>query len=329
MQNLQRFLRTLREQSSKVYAACLTKHSKKLLACGMAVVVSLTALPLVDGIFSINVQAATAEDQEEAILALAASEVVEEAVEETMEVTQADSNDIMIPSLKLAADVDRELKNVDNEAAEEIYLEIFSEQDDELLDTDVLVGERTEEEELTEEKEVTEVAVEVGPIVEVKKTAEELFYEKLDYSSIPEALTVDYNPAFCMELSAEQLTVLETIVEAESGGEDIYGRMLVANVVLNRVLSNEFPDTVKEVVFQNNGKTYQFSPVRSGGRYYTVTVSETTKAAVARVLSGEDYSDGALYFFARRLTSEKKAKWFDTALDKIVEYGCHEFFGNK
>lgn len=123
--------------------------------------------------------------------------------------------------------------------------------------------------------------------------------------------------------------MLETIVEAEAGDEDAYGKILVANVVLNRVLDEEFPDTVKGVVFQNNGKTYQFSPVRKGGRYYTVKVSKHTKAAVARALSGEDYSDGALYFFARRYTSEKKANWFDTSLRKIVEYGCHEFFGNK
>lgn len=149
-------------------------------------------------------------------------------------------------------------------------------------------------------------------------------------TDIPSALSMEYNKGYAaLELSVEQLTVLETIVEAEAGDEDAYGKILVANVVLNRVLDEEFPDTVKEVVFQNNGKTYQFSPVRKGGRYYTVKVSKHTKAAVKRALAGEDYSDGALYFFARRYTSSKKANWFDTSLRKIVEYGCHEFFGNK
>ncbi len=149
-------------------------------------------------------------------------------------------------------------------------------------------------------------------------------------TDIPSALSMEYNAGYtALKLSSEQLTVLETIVEAEAGDEDAYGKILVANVVLNRVLDEEFPDTVKGVVFQNNGKTYQFSPVRKGGRYYTVKVSKHTKAAVARALAGEDYSDGALYFFARRYTSAKKANWFDTSLRKIVEYGCHEFFGNK
>ena len=170
---------------------------------------------------------------------------------------------------------------------------------------------------------------ELAQDVKGPKTAEELFYEGLNWSSIPEALTVAYNPGFCMTLSDEQRTVLETIVEAEAGDEDLFGKILVANVVLNRVLDERFPDTVKEVVFQNNGKTYQFSPVRKGGRYYTVKVSEHTREAVARALDGEDYSQGALYFFARKYTSSTKASWFDSSLRKIVKYGCHEFYGEK
>lgn len=170
------------------------------------------------------------------------------------------------------------------------------------------------------EKEANKEAETVTEVKEAAKTQEK----------VPSVLALQYNAGYvALKLSDEQLAVLEKIVEAEAGDEDAYGKILVANVVLNRVLNEEFPDTVKEVVFQNNGKTYQFSPVRKGGRYCTVKVSKHTKAAVARALKGEDYSDGALYFFARRYTSQKKANWFDTSLKKIVEYGCHEFFGNK
>ncbi len=170
---------------------------------------------------------------------------------------------------------------------------------------------------------------ELVQVVKGPKTAEELFYENLDWSGIPEVLKVSFNESYRMQLSAEQRKVLETIVEAEAGDEDTFGKILVANVVLNRVLDEKFPDTVKEVVFQNNGRTYQFSPVRKGGRYYTVKVSEHTREAVARALSGEDYSDGALYFFARKYTSNEKANWFDSSLRKIVKYGCHEFYAEK
>lgn len=172
-------------------------------------------------------------------------------------------------------------------------------------------------------------ADELVQVVKGPKTAEELFYENLNWSSIPKALKVRFNESFRMTLSDEQRRVLETIVEAEAGDEDIFGKILVANVVLNRVLNKHFPNTVKEVVFQSSGRTYQFSPVRKGGRYYTVKVSEHTKEAVTRALDGEDYSQGALYFFARKYTSEEKAHWFDTSLRKIVKYGCHEFYTDK
>ena len=116
--------------------------------------------------------------------------------------------------------------------------------------------------------------------------------------------------------------------EAEATGEDIYGKILVANVVLNRVISEEFPNTVKEVVFQKIGSAYQFSPTKDG-RYWSVTISKSTKQAVKKALNGEDYSKGALYFFARKLTTSKKANWFDTSLQQVVKYGCHEFYDER
>ncbi len=144
----------------------------------------------------------------------------------------------------------------------------------------------------------------------------------------PVSLKLVTNKKMIKTLSDDELQVLYRIVEAEATGEDIYGKILVANVVLNRVNNSEFPDTVSEVVFQKVGSSYQFSPTKDG-RYYSVKVTKSTKEAVKRALAGEDYSKGALYFFARKLTSEKKANWFDHSLRKVVQYGCHEFYANK
>jgi len=115
------------------------------------------------------------------------------------------------------------------------------------------------------------------------------------------------------------------IVEAEAGGEDKNGKILVANVVLNRVRSDKFPDTITEVIFQSENGTSQFSPI-SDGRFYTVTVSEETKKAVDEALLGKDLSQGALYFVARKYVSDEKMSWFDTKLTRLFEYGGHEFF---
>ena len=123
----------------------------------------------------------------------------------------------------------------------------------------------------------------------------------------------------------EERQILERIVEAEAGDQDLEGRILVANVILNRVHSKHFPDTIKGVVFANRAGRYQFSPV-SNGRYYRVTVSDKTKKAVKQALAGKDISKGALYFMCRSASDPKNVAWFDRDLTKVAQHGCHEFF---
>ncbi len=142
---------------------------------------------------------------------------------------------------------------------------------------------------------------------------------------------VDYqtlDKEFKYELSAKDLEALLRIVEAEAGGEDEEGKLLVANVVLNRVASEEFPDTVSEVVFQQENGVTQFSPVRNG-RYWTVEISQETVCAVERALEGEDISQGALYFAARKYADNDKMRWFDEKLTYLFAHGGHEFFISK
>lgn len=126
-------------------------------------------------------------------------------------------------------------------------------------------------------------------------------------------------------LEEDELDVLQRIVEAEAGNEDEDGKLLVANVVLNRVDSDSFPGTVTEVVFQQSKGVAQFSPVASG-RIHSVEVSEETVAAVERALAGEDISQGALYFAARKYASSKKMRWFDEKLTFLFRHGGHEFY---
>lgn len=126
-------------------------------------------------------------------------------------------------------------------------------------------------------------------------------------------------------LEASELDVLLRIVESEAGSEDGDGRLLVANVILNRVNDDHFPSTVKEVVFQQENGVSQFSPVASG-RIYQVEVSEETREAVERALNGEDISQGALYFAARKYADSTKMQWFDEHLVYLFQHGGHEFF---
>lgn len=126
-------------------------------------------------------------------------------------------------------------------------------------------------------------------------------------------------------LDEESYEILCRIVEAEAGTEDEKGRMLVANVVLNRVESSRFPDTVAGVVFQKKGGHCQFSPVATGS-YYRVRVSDKTRKAVEKVLRGTDESRGALYFVNRYATDPANMSWFDTRCTPLFTHGRHEFF---
>ena len=127
--------------------------------------------------------------------------------------------------------------------------------------------------------------------------------------------------AASVSLSDRDYQTLLKIVQAEAGNCDRTGRILVANVILNRVESDTFPDTVHSVVYQR----HQFSPVGNGS-INRCRVTDATVEAVDSALAGEDYSDGALYFMNRRASSRKNVRWFDNHLDFLFKHGNHEFF---
>ncbi len=129
------------------------------------------------------------------------------------------------------------------------------------------------------------------------------------------------------DLQDADYEALLKIVQAEAGNEDLEGKMLVAGVVMNRVSSAAFPDSVTEVVMQKDKGVYQFSPV-GNGTYQNTRASEETIEAVERVLKGEDITQGALYFAARKSADPEKMRWFDRSLTRLFAHGNHEFFTN-
>lgn len=128
-----------------------------------------------------------------------------------------------------------------------------------------------------------------------------------------------------MIYTEEDYMSLVKIVEAEATGEDIIGKIMVANVVLNRVESNQFPNTIHDVIFERYNGRSQFSPV-DDGRMESVPLTDSTYEAVERALAGEDYSEGAMFFVAKALATQSAGSWFDDNLKKVTEHGVHEFY---
>ena len=140
--------------------------------------------------------------------------------------------------------------------------------------------------------------------------------------SFDEAVSVSANPKLMSDSDYENLL---RIVEAEAGTEDVKGRILIANVIMNRVSNSEFPNTVTDVIFDQKNGVPQFSPIYDG-RFYEVTVSDDTREAVKQALEGVDYSQGALFFLQRSAAEKQNVSWFDKDLKKIFKYGVHEFY---
>lgn len=165
---------------------------------------------------------------------------------------------------------------------------------------------RRDIEQIEEEEQIQAIAEQIARIA-----AEELHIQE---AAAAQAITA-------IQYTAQDYEVLTRIVQAESGGCDIKGRILIANVIFNRIRSDEFPDTVTEVVYQKS----QFSPVFDGSLKKCKVTPETIEA-VDRALAGEDYSQGALYFMNRKLSSSRNVSWFDRNLTYLFQYDRHEFF---
>lgn len=102
---------------------------------------------------------------------------------------------------------------------------------------------------------------------------------------------------YSKDWSTEEEYMLAKIAMAEAEGESIETKILVILTVLNRVDSGGFPDTIEEVIFQNSGGVYQFSPVVEGGRWWITEPNDECWEAISTVKELRyDISQGALFF---------------------------------
>lgn len=89
---------------------------------------------------------------------------------------------------------------------------------------------------------------------------------------------------------AEILYWLSRIIYSESGNQSLMGRIAVGNVVMNRLESPLFPNTIKGVLFQKN----QFSPAMSGSIYREPNAGSVVAAKL--VMDGAVVVENALFF---------------------------------
>jgi hypothetical protein len=116
------------------------------------------------------------------------------------------------------------------------------------------------------------------------------------------------------------LYLLAKLIRAEAEGEPYWGQVAVGAVVMNRVKSKQFPNTIYEVIYQPR----QFSCLP---KLATIEPNADSLQAARDALAGKDPSRGALYYYNPRLASREGARFFETAdLKRTIIIGNHQFF---
>ena len=124
------------------------------------------------------------------------------------------------------------------------------------------------------------------------------------------------------DFSKEDRFILYRIVEAEAGDGNIQVKKNVAHVIFNRLKSKKFANNVHDVVFAK----HQFSPI-SDGRYWKVTIADSTKDAVIKAYEEGDTTGGALYFANMKYVSNAKTRaWFNSMKCLFTDSINHSFY---
>lgn len=120
--------------------------------------------------------------------------------------------------------------------------------------------------------------------------------------------------------NSDSLYWLSRIIHAEASGESLLGKVAVGTVVLNRVKSPDYPNTIRGVIFdKKNG--VQFTPAANGA--INCTPSAESIIAAKLCLDGASISDRILFFINEALA---QSSWVSDNRTFVVTVGNHKFY---
>jgi len=102
--------------------------------------------------------------------------------------------------------------------------------------------------------------------------------------------------------SASDLDLLARLITAEAQGEEYNAKVAVGAVVLNRVESDTFENTIKDVIYEKIDGYYQFTPVLNG--WINKPADADSIKAAKEALNGVDPTNGALFYFDKTATNK-------------------------
>lgn len=157
----------------------------------------------------------------------------------------------------------------------------------------------------TEKKQITET-------VEVKPDVVNLLREEVRYTAHWDEDVSDNT----LQISQDDAVRLMKISESEAGTEGVHGRYLVMRVIINRLYSDEYPDTIEEIITQ----PHQFESYQNGS-YDTAEPTVEAHLALAELEKNLDPDEDIIAFEAI-WNKNSLLRYFDAAYD----YMGHQFY---
>ena len=114
-------------------------------------------------------------------------------------------------------------------------------------------------------------------------------------------------------LSSEEIFLLEVTIQHEVGNFSKTYKRYVAELIYNRIQSEDFPDTVKEVLFQQG----QFQGIQSWA-YSGIEIDNETREVIYEVFSKQHTTHPATFYYNPALSEYESVMWFEYSGD--IEY---------
>ena len=117
-------------------------------------------------------------------------------------------------------------------------------------------------------------------------------------------------------INSSEKKLLARAIHAEARGEPFQGQIAVGAVIINRVISSSFPDSIKGVIYQPG----QFTAVDDG--QINLTPNRKAFRAVEKAIAGYDPTMGSLYYYNPKTAEDQ---WWFATRKKILTIGDHVF----
>lgn len=120
--------------------------------------------------------------------------------------------------------------------------------------------------------------------------------------------------------NSDDLYWLSRIISAESATESMLGKMAVGNVIMNRVASRDYPNTIYNVIFDTKYGT-QFTPAATGTVYRTPSADSVVAAKIC--LEGYSLSTEMIFFLNPKIATNQ---WITKSCTYVMTIGNHVFY---